>query len=85
MRHLTVASLLALSACATVPEPKIVTKEVKIAVPVRCIDPVLIPIEPGTILLPADARAAADLAAAKALELRGWGRALVALMGPCTR
>jgi len=73
-----------LSACATVPAPKIVTREVLTPVPVRCIDPALIPAEPGAIALPSDARLAADTAASQALKLRGWGRQLMALISPCT-
>jgi len=74
------------SACAsTCPPPKIVTQVVKEPVAVACIDPSSIPAEPGTVMLPLDARPAADLAAAQAKELRAWGRSLMALVGPCTR
>ena len=36
MRALTLASLLLLASCGTPPEPKIVTQEVKVAVPTPC-------------------------------------------------
>ena len=75
--------LLLLSACAT-PAPRVETVSVNIPVPVRCVDPASVPAEPAkTGTLPADARAAADTLGAKVLELRGWGRELLALIGPC--
>lgn len=80
-------ALLLLASCATMPpvEPKIETREVRVPVPTRCIDPALVPAEPGTVTLPIDARLAADLAASQAKELRAWGRKLLAIIGPCTR
>lgn len=82
-----VVALGLLSACSTVPppEPKIVIKTVEVPVAVRCIDPGLIPAEPGTVALPLDARLAADIAASQARDLRVWGRKLLGLIGPCTR
>jgi hypothetical protein len=86
MRLLTLATLFALSACATVPEPRIVTKEVKVPVAVRCVDPASVPAEPATVAMPTDARQAADTAASQAQLLRKWGRELYALIVPsCTR
>jgi hypothetical protein len=75
----------ALSACATAPEPKVVTKTVFVPTPVACIDKASIPAQPDMVTLPADARSAADLAASQALLLRKWGTELLALMQPCTR
>jgi len=77
---------LALASCApNCPPPKVVTQVVKEPVAVACVDPALIPAEPGTVSLPLDARLAADLAASQAKDLRVWGRKLMAVIGPCTR
>ncbi len=82
MRYLM--PLILLAGCATAPAPKIETQVVKEPVPVRCVDPAKVPVEPAkTGALPSDARAAADTLAAKVLELRGYGRELIALIGPC--
>lgn len=87
MKRVTIISALVLASCATVPppEPQIVTKDIYVPVPVKCIDPASIPPEPGTVALPIDARLAADMAASQAKELRVWGRSLMALIGPCTK
>lgn len=87
MRSLTLAILLALSACASVPcpPPKEVIRVEKVPVAVACIDPAAIPPEPGAVQLPLDARLAADLAASQAGALRIWGRSLLALIGPCAK
>lgn len=76
-----------LASCATVPPPesKVVTKNIYVPVPVKCVDPASIPPEPGTVAMPIDARLAADLAASQARDLRKWGRGLMALIGPCTK
>lgn len=82
------ASAMLLSACATVPppEPQIVIRELKIPVPVACVDPASVPIEPGSLVLPLnDARAAADIAASQALKYKAYARELYALIVPaCT-
>lgn len=86
-RKLACVSCFALSACTTpnCPPPKIETREVLTPVAVACIDASAIPAEPGTVILPLDARPAADLAASQAKDLRVWGRSLLALIGPCTK
>jgi len=82
IRYLT--PLLLLSACAT-PAVRVETPVVQVPVPVACVDPSKVPAEPAkTGALPSDARAAADMLGAKVLELRGYGRELIALIRPCT-
>ena len=83
---LPLSGAIALASCApTCPPPKVVTQVVKEPVAVACIDASTIPAEPGTLVLPSDARLAADIAASQAKELRAWGRELAALIGPCTK
>lgn len=86
MRKIVILAL-ALASCATPPAPQIVTKEVKVPVPVACVDKALIPPEPEAVLLPlADARQAADIAAAQALKYKAYARELYALIVPaCTQ
>jgi hypothetical protein len=76
-----------LASCSSLPapEPQIVTKPVYVPVAVKCIDASAVPLEPGTVALPLDARLAADIAASKTKDLRVWGRNLLALIGPCTK
>jgi len=78
---------LALSSCATPPAPQIVTKEVKVPVPVACVNKAAVPIEPDAVVIPlTDARLAADIAASQALKYKAWGRELYALIVPaCTK
>ena len=77
--------LLLLSACAT-PAVRVETQIVKVPTPVACVDRSKMPSEPApTGALDRDARKAADTLAAKVLELRGYGRELVALITPCTK
>ena len=78
---------IALTSCASVPEPRIITKEVKIPISAPCVDSTAIPSEPQEVTLPlTDARQAADIAASQALKYHSWGRELYALIVPaCTR
>lgn len=81
-------AIASLSACAAVPPPEtqIVIRELKIPVPVACVDPASVPIEPGAVILPLnDARGAADIAASQALKYKAYARELYALIVPaCT-
>lgn len=84
-RKAACVSSILLSACApNCPPPKVQIQVEKVPIATRCIDPALLPPEPATIAMPIDARLAADLAASQAKDLRKWGRALMALIGPCT-
>jgi len=86
MRRLAIASFLALTGCATTLAPKIVTRDVFIPTPQRCVDPAKIPNEPAETVLSIDARQAADQASRQAKLLRAWGRELRALIVPaCTK
>ena len=79
---------LTLASCAArVPAPKIVTKEVRVPVPVACVDMSAIPTMPEAVVLPlTDARKAADISASQALKYKAWGQELYALIVPaCTR
>lgn len=81
------SGLVILNGCSSItPTPQIVTKEVRVPVPVACIDKALIPAEPDAVALPlTDARLAADIAASQALKYHAWGRELFALIQPCTK
>lgn len=86
MRHLIIASLFALSACASTPcVPKIEYQVVHTPVPTACVDATKIHPEPPSITLDKDARVAADQAAMQANNLRLWGRELYALVLPCVK
>lgn len=87
MRIMIITALVLLPACAAqnCPPPKIQTQVIKEAIPAACIDPAIVPQEPGLVQLPLDARLAADMAASQALALRKWGRSLMAIIGPCER
>ncbi len=81
--RVTLLPILLLAACAT-PAVRVETVKVNIPVPVACVDKSKVPAEPSPVgTLDRDARRAADTLAAKVLELRGYGRKLVALIGPC--
>ena len=83
--RVTLLPILLLVGCAT-PAIRTETVTVKVPVPVACVDKSKIPDEPArTGALDRDARRAADTLAAKVLELRGYGRELVALIGPCVK
>lgn len=85
LRKAACVSCITLSACTT-PAPQIITKEVRVPVPVACVDRSLIPAEPEAVILPlTDARLAADIAASQALKYHAWGRELLALVGPCAK
>ena len=86
MKRLVILAACALAGCATTPAPKIVTRDVFIPTPVRCVDPAKIPSEPAETALSIDARQAADQASRQAKLLRAWGRELRALIVPaCTK
>lgn len=89
MKYMIPAALL-LSACAGRTDPpavQIVTQEVKVPVPVRCVDPSAVPGEPVQVgsRLNGNARHDADILGASAIQLRQWGRELRALITPCTK
>ena len=78
MKRLAPIALLAVAACAHGP------REARVPVAVPCVNAHDIPAEvPPAGPLPDEARAAADLLAAKVLELRGTDRELRALLRGC--
>lgn len=78
-----------LMACAGTPKPavQVVTQEVKVPVPVACVDAKAVPVEPARVGDKLNGQAAhdADLLASSALVLRQWGRELRALVQPCLK
>lgn len=85
MRRLALTIPLLLAACATIPEPRIVTKEVLVPVSQPCIRKSDIPVEPKPIgALPANASQAADLLAAKLIDYKAGWKEMLAIVGPCT-
>lgn len=85
MTRLSVALLLILAACSTTkPAVRIETVTVEKPVAVSCVKRDQIPNEPAaTGILPPDARQAADLLAAKLIEVRNWGRRLFGIATGC--
>ena len=80
MSKLVAIAVLGLAACTHGP------REVRVPLAVPCLDPRDVPVEVAPAgLLPSDARAAADLLAAKVLELRGTDRELRALLRGCAQ
>lgn len=83
---LSLAILMALAACSHT-EPGIEVRTVSVPTPVPCVDPALIPVEPDEVGDQLTGNAVRDLGiiAPSALELRKWGRELLALIVPgCT-
>jgi hypothetical protein len=78
-----------LMACATTSKPavQVITQEVKVPVPVACVDAKAVPAEPARVGDKLNGQAAhdADLLASSALLLRQWGRELRALVQPCLK
>jgi len=90
MIRLTLAAALLLAGCATTREPPAVqvrTAEVKVPVPVACVDAKAVPEEPAKVGDKLNGQAAhdLDLVSASAITLRQWGRELRALVTPCTK
>lgn len=83
-----IAVAFALAGCATTQEPAIEVRTVEVLkpVPVACVDPESVPSEPGKVgdRLNGNAAHDADLLAGSAIDLRQWGRELMALIRPCT-
>lgn len=89
-QSLTTVAVLALSACSTTPTARPVvehTVQVKIPVPVACVDASDVPAEPRHVAGDLNGQAVHDLdiVSASAIELRTWGETLAALIGPCVR
>lgn len=86
-RSPVIIAALMVSGCAAGPRPiDVQTQVVDKAVPVACIDPAKVPVEPAaTPSLPADARQAADILGVVDKSLRAWGHGLMALIKPCTQ
>lgn len=78
--------ILAMSACKTT-APPIEVRTVEVPTPVACVELAQIPAEPPLIgdQLTGDAQHDLGVVAPSALELRKWGRSLIALIVPaCT-
>lgn len=90
MRIAIFAALL-LAGCAhrdpVPPAVEIRTVEVKVPVPVACVDSKSVPAEPEKVGGRLNGQAAhdADLLAGSAVKLRQWGRELRALITPCLK
>ena len=91
MWYLPLALLLTGCATTQVPTPKlgiqVVYRDVKVPVPVACVDRAAIPAEPARIAgkLTGDARRDLDTTAASAVRLRAWGVELSALLLACAK
>ena len=90
MKYVIALAALALAGCAhTQDEPAVEVRiqEVKVPVPVACVDPDGVPREPGKVgdKLNGNAAHDADILAGSAIDLRQWGRELMALIRPCTK
>lgn len=87
MRRIIIIAAAALSACATVSEPGIDVRTVEVPTPVPCVNEADIKAEPDLVgtLLNGDAVHDLGIVSPSALELRLWGRSLLALIVPgCT-
>ena len=90
MRFAIIAALF-LAGCATrdpvPPAVEVRTVEVKVPVPVACVDSKSVPSEPERVGNRLNGQAAhdLDLIAGSAIKLRQWGRELKALLTPCVR
>ena len=88
MRIALILGCLALAGCQTVREPAVRVETVEVPTPVPCVDREDIPAEPPMVGDELTGNAVADLGvvAANAIELRIWGRTLLALIEPaCVR
>ena len=92
MKQFTIAliCIAMLGGCATTqtePAIEVRVQEVKVPVPVACVDKKSIPGEPGKVGRKLNGNAAhdADILAGSAIDLRQWGRELMALIRPCTK
>ncbi len=81
----TVATCLALTACAQTPPPAIADKTVTVYIPVatRCIDPANIPAPVPPTAINGDAKHDSSTMAKTILALRSWVDQAMALMGSC--
>jgi hypothetical protein len=90
LRFAVVGAALALAACSTTPTARPVVEKivtVEKPIPVACVDKSKVPVEPKHVAGDLNGQAVHDLdvIAASAIELRGWGETLAALIGPCTK
>lgn len=78
------------SGCSATPTARPVTEKivtVEKPVPVACVDKAKVPAEPRHVAGDLNGQAVHDLdvVSASAIELRGWGERLAALIQPCTK
>lgn len=84
------AAFCAICGCSTAPTARPVAEKivtVKVPQPVACVDAAKVPSEPSHVAGDLNGQAVHDLdiVSASAIELRGWGEKLFALIQPCTK
>lgn len=90
LRFAIVGAALVLAACSTTLTARPVAEKivtVEKPMPVACVDAAKVPAEPKHVAGDLNGQAVHDLdvISASAIELRGWGEKLAALIGPCVK